>query len=82
MKAKNREQYVQTWNAHIAELIHPFMDSDTPIDEWFQTKAELEAVVETAAVKLFPDEPEINCGACTVAIGAHLMNEHCRYGKK
>jgi hypothetical protein len=73
--AKTREQYVAAWTSHVNELIHPFIDSQTPINNWEETKANLMEVVEQAANMVYPD---ITCGACTVAIGAHTNDIHCK----
>ena len=77
MKAKNKEQYKEAWTSHINELIHVAMDADLPIEAWTEMKEDLQAIVEVAANKSFPDI-DINCGACTVAIGAHTNKPGCK----
>ena len=75
MKAKNREQYVEAWQSHVRELVHVFLDAERPINDWEETKASLMGLIDEAADRSFSD---IDCGACTVAIGAHTRQEGCR----
>ena len=60
MKAKTKEQYISTWRSHVNELIHPFCDSDCPIDDWEDTKAQLYEVISQAAAATFPVSTSFN----------------------
>lgn len=58
MKAKNREQYIEAWHSHVKDLMHPYIDAERPIDDYRAMKAELYAVIEAAADKVFEEEKE------------------------
>jgi len=88
MKAKTESQYRNAWNNHIAELTSLLVESTIPVSEWDIILLPLRNAVDTAANKLrlegtwdmtstdFPST-EINCGACTVGIGAHTNDDSC-----
>ena len=93
MKAKTESQYRNAWNNHIAELTSLLCESNIPVSEWDIILLPLRNAVDTAANKLraegewntpstdFPStdigSTEINCGACTVGIGAHTNDNGC-----
>ncbi len=55
MIAKNRENYVEAWRAHVGQLCNLFIDSDREFGAWKETEKALEAVIESAADRCFPD---------------------------
>ena len=56
MKAKNREQYINAWDAHIRSLIHPALDSEMPFPEWEMLESSLKTMVREAADNVFGKE--------------------------
>ena len=77
MKAKSKQQYIEAWTSHVNDLITIALDADLPIESWAEIKKDLQAIIEVAANKSFP-ETELNCGACTTAIGAHTNKPGCK----
>lgn len=56
MKAKNREQYVNEWRAHVRQLIHPYLDSSRPHTEYESMRDRLYIVIDEAADQVFQEE--------------------------
>ena len=79
MKAKNREQYIAAWTSHVKELIHVFMDAGLPIEPWYETRERLMGIIDDAATATYgpAEQVDLVCGACTVGIGGHTMQQGC-----
>ena len=69
-----KEQYLESWGFHLGQLkrIRPSNPDDAAAVEDIMMK--LSVIIDREANALFP---EITCGACTVAIGAHTYDANC-----
>ncbi len=55
MKAKSKEQYIEAWTSHINQFIHVCMDVEAPMDTWTELKEDMQALIDVAANKVFPE---------------------------
>ena len=53
--AKTKQQYIDAWTDHVNQLIHPALDAEMPPKDFAKMKAEIIAMVERAAAKVFED---------------------------
>jgi hypothetical protein len=56
--AKSREEYVAAWQAHAREFVHVALTCNYDYDKWLALRAELFAMIESAADADFPKPTE------------------------
>ena len=66
MQAKTREQFVKSWNSHIAEFSSVILGGKVPVSDWLEIEKTLKHYVQMAATEDFgepdPEQQQIFTG--------------------